>query len=132
MDLLERTRDTINKIDDLPIKSTLGYLGADESLVIYPLAGSNVIETYMSGDTEEDHNYEIAMKSRSEAKISMTLWKITRALQEIKNIESASGSFQFQRLRITNMPFINQADDSGWYVFLLNVTIRITNYSKGE
>lgn len=132
MDLMERVADSINEIEGLPIRCKLGYLGPDESLVIYPLAGSNVIRTYMTGDTEEDLNYEIAMRSKSEAKISQTLWKITRTMQEISEIESRTNSFQFERLRISNMPFINQADDSGWYVFLLNITVRVTNYNKGD
>lgn len=132
MDLLERTADTINAIDELPIAAKLGYLGAEESLVIYPLAGSNTIQTYMTGDTEEEHKFEIAMKSKREEKISVTLWKITRALQQLKTIESSEGSFAFESLRIDNMPFINQAETGGWFVFLLDITIRITNYSGGE
>ena len=132
MDLLERVNDTINEIEDLPVKSTLGYLGANESLVIYPLAGSNVIQTYMTGDKEEDYNYEIAMKSKSQKDISETLWKITRTMQQIKEIESNTESFKFEDLTIANMPFINEADDAGWYIFLLDITIRITNYGEGE
>lgn len=132
MDLLERTAETVNEIDDLPIHCKLGYLGARESLVIYPLAGSNVTQTFMSGDTEEEHQYEIAMKSKAEEKISLTLWKITRALQKTKNIQSATGSFTFEDLTINNMPFINEADDGGWYIFLLNITVKITNHSEGE
>lgn len=131
MDLLERVNDTINNIDGIPVRSFLGYLGARESLVIYPLAGSNVTRTFMTGDTEEEHHYEIAMKSQSEEKISVTLWKVTRALQQIEDIKSNSGAFEFEDLTIDNMPFINEADDSGWYVFLLDITVGITKYSEG-
>ena len=126
MDFLERLNDKINEVPNLPINSKLGYLGATESLVVYPLPGSQVINSYMDGTTDEAINYEIAMKSKSQEKISDTLWKVTRALEDTKEITSQDGSFEFDGLTITNLPYINQADEQGWYTFLVNLQARLT------
>ncbi|MEO1772991.1 hypothetical protein JZO67_004974 [Enterococcus sp. 665A] len=42
MDFIDRLKDSINSIPDLPIKLKKGYL-LDDSLVIYPLPGGSVI-----------------------------------------------------------------------------------------
>lgn len=130
MDFTERLNYTINAIPGLPLRSLMGYLGTDESLVLYPLPGSNVIASYMDGTKDEHLNYEIAMKSKSQSKISTTLWLIARTLEETKAIESKNGSFSFQGLTITNLPFVNNADEQGWFTFLLNVQATITNKEK--
>lgn len=130
MDFTERLNDTINAIPGLPLRSRLGYLGTEESLVIYPLPGSNVIAAYMDGTKDENLNYEIAMKSRDQEKISSTLWLVARTLEETKVIESKDDSFKFDGLRITNLPFVNNADEQGWFTFLLNVQATITNFEK--
>lgn len=130
MDFMERLNDTINNISGLPVRSRLGYLGTEESLVLYPLPGSNVISTYMDGSKDENINYEIAMKSKSQSKINSTLWLIARDLEKANNIESKDNSFEFQGLRITNFPFVNDANEQGWFTFLLNVQATITNFEK--
>ena len=131
MDLLERLADTINELS-LPTRCMLGYLGASDSLVVYPLPGGTVDAVYMDGRKDEVLNYEIAMKSQDQENISQALWLITRHLQEVKDIQSETNSFEFDGLQITNMPFINQADDQGYYTFLLGVQIKVTTLSKGE
>lgn len=130
MDFIERLNDTINAIPGLPLRSRLGYLGTEESLVIYPLPGSNVIATYMDGVRDENLNYEIAMKSKDQEKISNTLWLVARTLEQTKDINSKDNSFKFEGLRITNLPFVNNADEQGWFTFLLNVQATITNFEK--
>ena len=130
MDFMERLNDTINAIPGLPLRSRLGYLGTEESLVIYPLPGSNVIATYMDGTKDENLNYEIAMRSKDQEKISNTLWLVARTLEETKVINSKDNSFKFEGLRITNLPFVNNADEQGWFTFLLNVQATITNFEK--
>lgn len=130
MDFMERLNDTINEIPGLPLRSRLGYLGTNESLVIYPLPGSTPIAEYMDGTKDERLNYEVSMKSKSQEKINDTLWLIARSLDDVKDIKSKDGSFKFEDLSITNLPFVNNADDQGWFTFLLNVQATITNKEK--
>lgn len=123
---MDRLCDRINEIDGLPLDCERGYLGAGESLVIYPLPGSKVTQGYMNGMKDWAMNYEIAMKSKTQGNINRTLWAIQTELERITAINSNDNSFEFDELIITNKPFINQADDQGWFVFLLNVQANIT------
>ena len=130
MDFMERLNDQINSIEGLPVRSSLGYLGTGESLVLYPLPGSTPIAIYMDGTKDEALNYEISMKSKSQDRINTTLWLVARTLERVKSINSLDGSFEFQEITITNMPYVNNADEQGWYTFNLNVRATITNKEK--
>ena len=126
MDFMERLCDKINTSPGLPITCKLGYLGVGDSFVLYPLPGSRVTQEYMDGTTDQQLNYEIAFKSKSQNKINDTLWAVQTELEKTKKIISGNGSFEFDELIITNKPFINQIDEQGWFVFLLNVQAKIT------
>lgn len=132
MDFIERLNEHINQIPDMPIQSRLGYLDAVESLVVYPLPGSTILQEYMDGVSDQRLNYEIAMKSKSQHKISEVLWKIQRELSNLNNLTSSDGSFEFKDITITNMPYINQIDNQGLFVFLLDLQANITVYENEE
>lgn len=126
MDFIERLCDRINEIPRLPISCKMGYLGTDESFVIYPLPGSRVVTQYMDGESDQQLNYELAMKSKSQSRIHTALWMVQNELENLKELKSQDNSFEFDELNITNKPYINQTDDQGWFVFLLDVQANIT------
>ncbi|AMQ06731.1 phage tail terminator protein [Sporosarcina psychrophila] len=130
MDFMERLCDKINSFPGLQIPCKLGYLGASESFVLYPLPGSRVTQEYMDGTTDQQLNYEIAFKSKFQNKINDTLWSVQTELEKTKKIISGNGSFEFDELVITNKPFINHIDEQGWFVFLLNVQAKITVFKE--
>ena len=108
----------------------MGYLGTDESFVVYPLPGSRTVSEYMDGTTDQQLNFEFAMKSQLQSKIHQTLWLVQNELEQLKELESQDESFQFQDLIITNKPFINQLDEQGWFVFLLDIQANITVFKE--
>lgn len=126
MDFMERLCDEINEMSGLPVTCKLGYLGTEESLVLYPLPGSRVVMGYMDGTSDQQLNFEIAMKSKLQSKINPTLWTIQNELEKLSELVSSDGSFRFEELIITNKPFINQIDEQGWFVFLLDIQANIT------
>lgn len=126
MDFIERLQDKINDMPGLPVVCKLGYLGVAESLVLYPLPGSKVVQEFMDGTSDQQLNYEIAMKSKSHTKVNDVLWMIQNELEKLKMLDSQDDSFKFDELIITNKPFINQIDDQGWFVFLLDIQANIT------
>lgn len=130
MDFMERLQDKINEISGLPVPCALGYLGTGESLVMYPLPGSQTVTAYMDGTKDQQLNYEIAMKSKQQSSINSTLWLIQNELEHLEKVESSNNSFHFEELIITNKPFINQVDDQGSFVFLLNVQANITVFKE--
>ena len=126
MDFMERLCNKVNEMPELPIACKKGYLGTDESFVVYPLPGSKVAQEYMDGTSDQQLNFEFAMKSKSQSKIHATLWLVQNELESLKELESQDASFEFEELIITNKPFINQIDEQGWFVFLLDVQAKIT------
>lgn len=130
MDFIERLQDKINAMPGLPTQCNLGYLGATESFVLYSLPGSRVIAEYMDGTSDQQLNFEFAMKSQSQSKVHATLWTVQTELEKLKELHSANGSFEFDELVITNKPFINQLDEQGWFVFLLDVQAKITVFKE--
>jgi len=130
MDFIERLSGKVNEFPSLPIACKMGYLGTGESFVVYPLPGSNTVMEYMDGTKDQQLNFEFAMKSKSQKKIHQTLWLVQNELERLKDLESHDDSFKFEELIITNKPFINQIDDQGWFVFLLDVQAKITVFRE--
>lgn len=130
MDFIERLTEKVNEIPGIPIECKMGYLGTDESFVLYPLPGSKITSKFMDGTSDQQLNFEFAMKSKSQSKIHATLWMVQNELEGLLELNSNDGSFEFEELIITNKPFINQLDDQGWFVFLLDVQAKITVFKE--
>lgn len=126
MDFIERLTERVNEIPSIPINCRIGYLDTSESFVVYPLPGSRTVTEYMDGTKDQQLNFEFAMKSKSQSKIHATLWLVQNVLDDLEVIESQDNSFEFNNLIITNKPFINNADDQGFFTFLLDVQAQIT------
>lgn len=128
MDFIERLTERVNEMDDLAIRLQKGYLGDKESFVIYPLPASRVTQEYFDGTKDMDLNFELAMKSQDAEKINNTLWTVQNEIETIAELESNDDSFTFDRIEIANKPYINQINEKGWIVFLLDITAKVTIY----
>lgn len=126
MDFIERLTERVNEIPGIPINCRIGYLDTDESFVVYPLPGSRTVTEYMDGTKDQQLNFEFAMKSKDQSKIHATLWLVQNILDDLDELESQDNSFEFNNLIITNKPFINNADDQGFFTFLLDIQANIT------
>lgn len=126
IDFIEKLAERVNKIPNLPIEVEPGYLKPNDSFVFYPLPGSQIVKSYMDGTSDQRLNYEFAMKSTIQSKINQTLWVVQTELEQLTELNSQNDSFEFQNIVITNKPFINQADDQGFFTFLLNIQANIT------
>ena len=129
MDLMERLTANVNTIPNLPIRCQMGYLKPTESFCIYPLPGSRVIREYYDGTKDQQLNFEFAMKSADQQKINNTLWLVQNHLEALETLTSLDGSFDFDEIIITNKPFINQLDDTGYYIFMLDIQVSATTYN---
>ena len=132
MDFIERLSNNVNMIVGLPIRCKMGYLETGESFCVYPLPGSKVIREYFDGMKDQQLNFEFAMKSNDQQKITNTLWLVQNHLEELSELTSSDGSFDFEQVIVTNKPFINQLDEKGEYIFILDVQAQITTYPRGE
>ncbi|MGL4697128.1 phage tail terminator protein [Enterococcus larvae] len=127
MDFLERLVDKINE-NNLPINCNIGYLEKEQSFVIYPMAGSRVIAEFYDGVKDKALNYQFAFKSKDQKLTNETLWKVHEIVDGIEIIESEDNSFKFDEIQVIDTPFINQFDETGYFVFLLTIQAKITTF----
>lgn len=132
IDFLEQLQKQINNIEKLPINCTLNYLSTDEALLLYPLAGSRIIQGYYDGISERQVNAEFAMKSKDQQKIYDTLWLLQGYLDNQPQIQSDDGSFELGEMAIVNQPRITQSEGDEWYTFLLDIQVKMTVFNTKE
>ena len=124
MNFIETITDKINIDLDLPMRIKKGYLDVGESLVMCPLPGGQKVREYMDGAKDISLNYEIAMKSQDPELLGGSLWQISDFIENLSNLES--DEFVFNSIQITNKPYITEAGDQNWLVFLLDFEAKIT------
>jgi hypothetical protein len=56
------------------------------------------------------------------------LWATQSFLEDLEELSSKDGSFDFDGITVTNKPFITNLDDTGYYIFNLDVAIAVTSY----
>ena len=129
-DFSEILRDFINTLN-LPLTCRLDYLSEKEGLVLYPLPGGKVEKEYMNGKQDISLVYEVAIKTPDHQKTSTILWAINYALADFNlELPSQNNSYQFRSLEVSQ-PFLNDRDNQGFYVYMLDVTARLeTNGGK--
>lgn len=123
-DFSEVLRDFINTLN-LPLTCRLDYLSETEGLVLYPLPGGDIEKEYMNGKRDISLVFEVAIKTTDHQKTSAILWAINYALADF-NIElpSKNDSYRFRGLEV-KQPFLNDRDEQGFYVYMLDVTAKL-------
>jgi hypothetical protein len=124
LNFIEAITEKINSDLVLPVSIKKGYLDVGESLVMYPLPGGQKVREYMDGAKDISLNYEIAMKSQNPELLGDSLWQISDFIENLSNLES--NDFAFNSIQITNKPYITQADEQSWLVFVLDFEAKIT------
>ena len=120
-DFAEVLLEYIKGIQD-KIPSKHGYLAEKEGLVVFPLAGGEVVDEDMAGTQTVSLPFEIAIKSRDQELNNNTLWQINAALSKMDlELPSKNGSYEFLGLKV-DKPYFNDLDEQGFYIYLLDVT----------
>ncbi|EPD25392.1 minor capsid protein [Lactiplantibacillus plantarum] len=134
MDLLERLAATINQVPNLPMKCTLGYLTAADSLSLYPLPGSRVLDEDYAGNQQWQMNYEVGMRTKNQQQANTTLWLISQALDVLTadDLVSSNGSFEFESLTISGQPSISEQDAQGYSIYQLSFSIIVNTFTGAE
>lgn len=123
-DFSEVLRDFINTLS-LPLTCRLDYLSEVEGLVLYPLPGGKVEKEYMNGKQDISLVFEVAIKTTDHQKTSSILWAINSALTDFNlELPSQNNSYQFRGLEVSQ-PFLNDRDDQGFYVYMLDITAQL-------
>lgn len=134
MDLLERLAATINQVPNLPMKCTLGYLAAADSLSLYPLPGSRVLDEDYAGNQQWQMNYEVGMRTKNQQQANTTLWLVSQALDVLTadDLVSSNGSFEFESLTINGQPSISEQDTQGYSTYQLSFSVIVNTFAGAE
>ena len=123
-DFSEVLRDFINTLN-LSLTCRLDYLSEKEDLVLYPLPGGKILKEYMDGKQDISLIFEVAIKTIDHQRTSSILWAINHALANFDlELPSKNNSYQFRGLEVSQ-PFLNDRDDQGFYIYMLDVTAEI-------
>nr|DAJ37436.1 MAG TPA: Minor capsid protein [Caudoviricetes sp.] len=123
-DFSEVLRDFINTLN-LSLTCRLDYLAEKEDLVLYPLPGGKILKEYMDGKQDISLIFEVAIKTLDHQRTSSILWTINHALANFDlELPSKNNSYQFRGLEVSQ-PFLNDRDDQGFYIYMLDVTAEI-------
>lgn len=134
MDLLERLAASINQVPNLLMKCTLGYLTAANSLSLYPLPGSRVLDEDYAGNQQWQMNYEIGMRTKKQQQANTTLWLVSQALDMLTadDLVSNNGSFEFESLTINGQPSISEQDTQGYSIYQLSFSIIVNTFAGAK
>lgn len=130
LDFLTKLNQKINSLG-LYAKSTIGLLGPDESLSIMAMPGG--AETvYMDGTRDKDYQVQINAKSKNQMNCFNTLTYIYQTLENLSDLPSGNGSYEFQRIETKSFPSLLEQDEQGYFIYVLSISAKITIYQGVE
>ncbi|MBP5833253.1 phage tail terminator protein [Lactiplantibacillus plantarum] len=134
MDLLERLAASINRVPSLPMKCTLGYLTVADSLSLYPLPGSRVLDEDYAGNQQWQMNYEVGTRTKNQQQANTTLWLVSQALDVLTtdDLVSSNKSFEFETLTINGQPSISEQDTQGYSTYQLSFSVIVNTFAGAE
>lgn len=134
MDLLERLAASINQVPNLPMKCTLGYLTVADSLSLYPLPGSRVLDEDYAGNQQWQMNYEVGTRTKNQQQANTTLWLVSQALDVLTadDLVSSNDSFEFESLTINGQPSISEQDTQGYSTYQLSFSVIVNTFADAE
>lgn len=119
-------------IDDLDVGIPLFYdtNTEGESISLARLPGGQTIREYYDGIKEKQYIYELTVKAQQKDrdKTINALGTISDELGNLEELESHDGSFDFDRIVISNEMFFSEATTDGFIYFKVHFQPILTIY----
>lgn len=126
LDFFMKLNQKINSLG-LYAHCTIGLLEPDESLSIMAMPGGD--ETvYMDGTRDRNYNVQINAKSKNQMKCFNALTYIYQTLENLIDLPSDNGSYEFQKITTQSLPSLLEQDEQGYYIYVLSISAKITIY----
>jgi len=126
LDFMAKLNQKINSLD-LYAPCTIGVLGKGESLSIMAMPGGE--ETvYFNGWRDKDYQVQVNAKSRNHNNCFNALTVIYQTLENLDDLPSDNGSYDFQRITTQSLPSLVMQDEDGFFVYQLSISAKITIY----
>lgn len=126
LDFMVQLNKKINSLG-LPTKSRIGLLDATESISIMAMPGGN--ETvYFDGIRDKDYQIQVNAKSKNQMNCFSWLTSIYQTLENLTELQSGNGSFDFQSISTASLPNLVGQDEQGYFIWALSISAKITIY----
>lgn len=126
LDFMDQLNKKINSMN-LFASSRIGLLDADESISIMAMPGG--AETvYFDGTRDKSYNVQVNAKSKNQLNCFNALTKIYQTLENLEDLPSENGSYDFQRITTQSLPSLLERDEQGYWVYILSISAQITIY----
>lgn len=126
IDLSECLAAWLAKKSGLPIK--VDFLAPDNHIGLVPNPGSHEVSKDMSGLSEWQYNYAIALSTKDAKEAEYKLAHIQNCLldlQDAKDLKSNNGSWSFDRIEVNSAPAMTLKDVKGTVVYELDMAVFI-------
>ena len=115
---------------DIPIM--IGTLEVTDSIALC-LLGGNTLQEYYDGAKTKQLNYEFNIRTKKQELAISTLSKIALFLSEIDGIPSENGSYEFEKLTVSDEISFNGQEENGTSWYRLAIQVRLTIFkTQGE
>lgn len=126
LDFMDKLNQKINSLD-LYARSSIGLLGHSESISIMAMPGG--AETvFFDGTRDKDYQVQINAKSKNQLNCFNALTTIYRTLENLAELPSPNGSYEFQGITTQSLPSILEQDEQGNWIYVLSISAKITIY----
>lgn len=105
--------------------SVIGVLGATESVSVMAMPGGQE-KVFFDGTRDKDYQVQINAKSKKQDNCINFLSTIFQRLENLENLPSINGSYDFQQIKITSMPSLVMIDEQGFFIYQLSISATIT------
>lgn len=130
LDFFERLNQYVNTLD-LYARSSIGDLHQSDAIAMMPLPGGS--ETvFFDGVRDKYVNVQFNAKSKNQQNCLNALTQIYQKLENLSDLESGNGSFEFQHINTTSMPSLYQLDEQQHFYYEVSVQAKITIYQGVE
>lgn len=130
VDFIERVRDKVEGYN-LFIDPVIGPLGDSESMSVVPVPGGAEV-VFIDGERDKTQNFSINIKTKNQKEAYDVLSKIYQKLENLPDLPSENGSYDFERIRTTSMPAVSVVDPRGFYICQVTFAADITIYTNKE
>lgn len=118
-----------NKINSLGLFAPcyIGLLDEGESISIMAMPGGDEV-VYFDGVRDKNYQVQINAKSKNQLNCINALTYIYQTLENMSDLPSANGSFDFQKITTQSLPSLLEQDEQGFFVYVLSISAKITIY----
>lgn len=118
-----------NKINSLGLYApcSIGLLDDGESISIMAMPGGDEV-VYFDGIRDKNYQVQINAKSKNQLNCINALTHIYRTLENLDDLPSENGSYEFQKITTQSLPSLLEQDEQGFFIYVMSISARITIY----